>query len=154
MKRVYYDAKGKWWVFSFERFSEIIGFLNKELRRKVWTPEEMEKHQRSAFGTIYPNDKEIDYDLVFEQVQDKNGRWIPKNGTIAKSVFLCMEDGNQLSLEHCFYKNGKARDELFNNMYGISHFVGFETDGIDTKQDLVVRSTENHPEGVLTPLGF
>jgi len=35
MKCVYYDVKGKWWVYMFTKFSEMVGFLNKELRRKV-----------------------------------------------------------------------------------------------------------------------
>jgi len=117
----------------------------------------MEKHERSAFGTLNPNGTEVDYDdynVVFEQVQEKSGRWVPKNGTIAKSVFLRMKDGNQLSLENCFHKNGRADDKAFDKYYGISNFVGFQKDCIDTKEDLVVRATENHPEGVLTPVGM
>ena len=108
-------------------FSEMIHYLDKNARKLYG-----ERLGQCTFKVYTDHRKRGRYHLCFDQVQDKTGKWVPKEGKIAKSVYFWNpNDGGRISLEHCFHKNGRANNELFNGMYQGENrrhkFYGFES---------------------------
>ena len=122
------------WTVTFRSFAEIIGFLDKKLRSKGWNKKEMKTIHRDIYS-----DKQKDthgrYELRFEQVLDKNGQWVPKYGTVKKSVCMWNKKQGRIPLEHCFFKNGKPKNALFVSLYGndIKQWVGRQYVGKPTE---------------------